>query len=341
LVEVKKMMKMGKYRISVLSLYPIYFIMKLFDLTFVEDFRPTLDRIAQKKHALDAARPLPSSAILRVRDDLFLEWTYNSNAIEGNTLTLVETRIVLQDGITIGGKSLREHFEVINHNKAIDYLQELVDPNIQIRSIDLLHIHELVLKQIDDNFAGRIRNGMVRIQGANFTPPSPDKISDLIDDLISYSFDNPDSIDIGILAALFHHRFVWIHPFFDGNGRTGRLAMNLLLMRHGYPPAVILRHDRKKYYDALNHANKGNFSKIALMVLQAIERSLNLYLAIVPKMYSTDDDYEPLSSIANEPDIPYGIEYLSLLARSGRIDAYKEGRNWVTSKRAIKEYLIR
>jgi Fic family protein len=317
-----------------------YIIMGPTDYHFVEQFRPLLDRIAFKKQQLDAARPLPLSAINRVREDLSIEWTYNSNAIEGNTLTLVETRIVIQDGMTIGGKSLREHFEVINHNKAIDYLEELVDPTTAIRPIDLLNIHALVLKHIDDDYAGRLRNGMVRIQGANFTPPAPDRLSDLIDDLVMYSNTNPDRLDICVLASVFHHSFVWIHPFFDGNGRTGRLAMNLLLMKHGYPPAVILKHDRKKYYDALNLANKGDFSKITLMVLQSIERSLNLYINIIPKNYP-DGDFESLSSIAMEPDVPYDIEYLSLLARSGRIDAYKEGRNWVTSKKAVKDYINR
>ncbi len=248
----------------------------------------------------------------------------------------METRVVILDGVTIGGKSMREHFEVINHNKAIDYVMGLLDPETSIRAIDILQVHEIVMRNLDDDFAGRIRNGTVRIQEANFTPPSPDKLSDLLNELISYTSDNPDNLHVGVLAAIFHHRLVWIHPFFDGNGRTGRLVMNLLLQKHGYPPAIILKNDRKKYYDALNKANNGDFEKIVLLVLQAIERSLNLYIQIIPQQYEI---YEPISSIVKEPDVPYGVEYIGLLARTGKINAFKEGRNWVTSKKAVLDYI--
>ena len=312
--------------------------MKHLDFTFLDGMTPLIDRIKNKKVILDNARPLPSSALNRVRHDLSLEWTYNSNSIEGNSLTLAETRVVLEDGITIGGKPLREHFEAINHDKAIGFLEELLTPSYSLRCIDILTIHELVMKNIDDQFAGRIRNGMVRIVGANFTPPSPDKVSDLLNELITDIHANDMNLDISILAAVFHHRLVWIHPFFDGNGRTGRLAMNLLLMKHGFPPAVILKNDRTKYYTALNHANKGDFSKISLLVLQALERSLNMYINIIPDKYG---QYESIAQIAKDPLIPYGMEYISLLARTGKIDAYKEGRNWVTTKIAVLGHSIR
>ncbi len=307
-----------------------------FDKIFIDEYKDLLDRILQKKRVLDSARPLPSSAVERVRHDMSLEWTYNSNSIEGNSLTLAETRVVLEDGMTIGGKSIREHFEAINHDKAITYLEELVGSSYSVRSIDILSFHDLVMKNIDDQYSGRVRNGMVRIIGANFTPPSPDKISNLLDALIGDINLNPDSIEIPLLATYFHHKLVWIHPFFEGNGRTGRLAMNLLLMKHGFPPAIILKNDRKKYYSALNSANKGDYSKIYLIVLQALERSLNMYLQIVPNEYS---HYESIAQIAQDPMIPYGMEYISLLARSGKIDAYKDGRNWVTTKDAVLDYI--
>ena len=138
------------------------------------------------------------------------------------------------------------------------------------------------------------------------------------------------------MATIFHHKLVYIHPFFDGNGRTVRLAMNLLLMREGFPPAIILKNDRKKYYDALNLANKGNYQKLTLLMCQALERSLNIYLNAMP---NNDNDYQEISNIVNEPNSPYGQEYISLLARQGKIDAYKEGRNWFTSKKAIQDYI--
>ena len=108
--------------------------------------------------------------------------------------------------------------------------------------------------------------------------------------------------------------------------------MNLLFMKHGFPPAIILKNDRKKYYTALNLANNGDYSKLYLLILQAIERSLNIYIQIIPKAYEV---YESISTIANDPEVPYGMEYISLLARTGKIDAFKEGRNWVTTKNAV------
>jgi Fic family protein len=304
-----------------------------YNLDFIENLSSLLNRIEQKKKQIDNARPLPSSAINRIKQDIGFEWTYNSNAIEGNSLTLAETRVVLEDGMTIGGKSLREHFEIINHEAAIHYVEDLVTPDYQMRAIDILNIHKLILKNIDKDYAGRLRNGMVRIIGANFTPPSPNLVSDLIDELVS--FINESDIPIPILAALFHHQFVWIHPFFDGNGRTGRLLMNILLLKAGYPPAIILKNDRKKYYAALNLANKGNHEKLCLMVLQGLERSLNMYINIIPNAYG---DYQEISSIIEDPEIPYGMEYISLLARRGEINAHKEGRSWLTTKVDVMNY---
>ncbi|WP_246029356.1 Fic family protein [Pedobacter nototheniae] len=308
-----------------------------FDLTDLNDLQPLIDRLYEKKSMLDASRPLPGSALQRIKTDLSLEWTYNSNSIEGNTLSLRETQIVLQEGITVKGKSLREHFEVYNHDKAIDYLYTLVDVSKTIRSIDILNIHGLVLRSIEDNYAGRLRNGGVRIVGANFVPPNANKVSDLLDELVLFINENPQGLNDIILTTIFHHKLVWIHPFFDGNGRTVRLAMNLFLMRKGFPPAIILKTDRKKYYEALNQANQGLYHKLCLLMLQAVERSLNMYINALPgKDYG---DYEPISYIVEEPDVPYGQEYISLLARQGKIDAYKEGREWLTTKAAVKEYV--
>jgi Fic family protein len=129
---------------------------------------------------------------------------------------------------------------------------------------------------------------------------------------------------------------VWIHPFFDGNGRTVRLLFNLLLMKEGYPPAIILKNDRKKYYDALNRANKGDYNKIILLVMQAMERSLDIYLS---NLDDEANDYQAISTIVNDSNVPYGQEYVSLLARRGEIDAFKEGNVWFTSKKALVEYI--
>ncbi|MCX2495006.1 Fic family protein [Pedobacter sp. PF22-3] len=308
-----------------------------FDLGDLEELLPQTERLYEKKARLETSRPLPSSALHRIKEDLTLEWTYNSNSIEGNTLSLKETQMVLQEGMTVKGKSLREHFEAYNHEKAIDYLYTLVNKNYTLRSIDILSLHGLVLRSIEDDYAGRLRNGGVRIVGANFTPPNANKVSDLLDQLIRFINDNPLGLNDMVLSTIFHHKLVWIHPFFDGNGRTVRLAMNLLLMRNGFPPAIILKNDRKKYYEALNQANKGNYHKLCLLMLQALERSLNIYINALPGNHY--GDYEPISNIVSEPDVPYGQEYVSLLARQGKIDAYKEGRDWLTTKAAVQSYI--
>jgi Fic family protein len=177
----------------------------------------------------------------------------------------------------------------------------------------------------------------VRITGANFTPPNALKVDDLMEELLDWVNEKSD-VPLIVKAMMFHHRMVWIHPFFDGNGRTVRLMFNLLLMNAGYPPAIILQQDRKKYYDALNKANQGNYEKLMLMVLQALERSLDIYLS---HLENNHEDYRPISSIVEEIEVPYGQEYLSLLVRRGKIAGYKEGRNWLTTAEAVREYLRR
>lgn len=306
------------------------------DLNYREEFQTTFERLYEKKQVLQTSRPLPNIALHKIRESLSIEWTYNSNSIEGNTMSLRETQMVIQDGITIKGKSLREHFEIHNHDKAIDYLYSIVNEDYNLRSIDILSLHGFVLRSIEDDFAGRIRNGGVRITGANFTPPNANKVSDLLDELIDFINTNPLELNDIELATVFHHKLVWIHPFFDGNGRTVRLAMNLLLMRSGFPPAIILKNDRKKYYEALNKANGGNYQKLTLLMCQSLERTLNIYINALP---GNDKEYVAISNLVQEPNMPYGQEYISLLARTGKIDAYKEGRNWLTTREAVEDYM--
>lgn len=306
------------------------------DISVSNDIKEMLDKIDEKKKRLDSYRPFSSYAVHSIKESLTVEWTYNSNSIEGNTLTLQETRMVLEDGLTVSGKPLREYFETVNHHEAIGYVENLVTPDYILRERDILNVHELVLDKIDKEFAGRIRNAGVRISGANFVPPNARKVPDLFEELIFWANDLGNVLHPVIKAALFHHRFVWIHPFFDGNGRTVRLIYNLLLMKEGFPPAIILKVDRKRYYTALNDANKGNFEKLFGLVCQATLRSLDIYLS---NLDDTAGDYAPISNIVKEPTIKYGQEYVSLLARQGKIDAYKEGRVWYTTEKAVKDYV--
>lgn len=302
-----------------------------------QDLGVTFERLFDKVQVLKKARPLPNIALQKIKEALSIEWTYNSNSIEGNTLSLRETQMVLQEGVTIKGKSLREHFEAKNHEHAIDYLYTLVNDDYVLTGKDILSLHGLVLRSIEDDFAGRLRNAGVRISGANFIPPNARKVSQLFDELVDFVITNPLKLNSIELATFFHHKFVWIHPFFDGNGRTVRLIMNLILMKEGFPPAIILKNDRKKYYEALNQANNGNYSKLMLLMCQALERTLNIYLSALP---DNDNEYKPISDIVEEPGVSYGQEYVSLLARQGKIDAHKEGRNWYTTKKAIDNYIL-
>ena len=302
----------------------------------INEFEKNLRRIEAKKSKLDTFRPIPAIVLSSIKEALNLEWIHHSNGIEGNTLTLQETRLVLEEGITIKGKSLREHFEAMNHQDAITYIEHLVKPDYKLTVSDILEVNGLVLQNIEKDFAGRFRTAGVRISGANFVPPNALKVPDLTSELTEWVLSQSDVLHPLVLATLFHHRFVWIHPFFDGNGRTVRLMFNLLLMKEGYPPAIILKTDRKKYYDALNKANNGDYKKLFLLMLQAMERSLDIYIS---NLEDHANDYMPISSIVAEPEAVYGQEYVSLLARQGKIDAYKEGKTWYTTAHAINEYI--
>jgi Fic family protein len=303
-----------------------------------EGLEETLARIDIKKSKLDELRPIPAYVLNKIKESLYIEWTYNSNSIEGNTLTLLETKMVLEDGMTIHGKSLREHFEALNHQEAIEHIEKLVSAQSMLSATDIMDIHSLVLQKIEKEYAGRYRTFGVRVQGVNFLPPNALKVSQLMDELLDWLNNEDIELHPLIKATIYHHRFVWIHPFIDGNGRTVRLTFNLNLMRDGFPPVIILRNDRKKYYDALNKADLGDYSKLVLLVLQAAERSLDIYIS---SLDNTLDAYLPISTIVSEAIVPYGQEYISLLARKGKIDAFKEGKDWLTTKVAVEEYMAR
>jgi len=290
-------------------------------------------RIEEKKRLLDKSRPLPKSVLEKLQEQIVVEWTYNSNAIEGNTLTLQETRLILEQGITVAGKSLREHFEATNHRDAILFLEKVVKKR-GVKESDMLKIHQIISKNIEKEYAGKYHQGQVRILGAKKLPPNYLKIPRLMKKLYRWINRNPEKLDIIELASLAHYKFVAIHPFYDGNGRTARLLMNLILMQKGYPPVVILRNDRKRYYNALRRADEGNYKPFILLMAISIERALDLYLRAIKT--ETGEKLEPLSKLTKQTI--YSQEYLSLLARQGKLAATKEGRRWYSSLGAIKDY---
>lgn len=239
-----------------------------------------LGHIDKQKDRVDAHRPLPAHTAASLREHLDLEWTYNSNRIEGNTLTLRETKVVLE-GITVGGKALRDHLEAINHRDAIHFVDQLVTTRAPLNARDIKDVHALVLRGIEPDEAGRYRQQNVIISGASTTPPNFLHVEESMERLLAEYSSSLTAHPIERIAEL-HTRFVEIHPFADGNGRIGRLLMNLELMKEGYPPTVIRAEDRLAYYEALDIACvTGGFEGITRFVADGIDRSLRIYLELL------------------------------------------------------------
>jgi Fic family protein len=298
-----------------------------------------LQSIEGKKRELDRLRPLSASSVRKLNEQFTLEWIYNSNAIEGNTLSLRETEMVLARGLTIGNKSLKEHFEAINHKEGIAFLERFIQKKKNLDEDFIKDIHRIILKNIDDEEAGNYRRTNVRIVGAVHIPPNPLKIQKLINEFLDWYHQNEYLMPIPELAAWVHYKFVHIHPFVDGNGRTTRLLMNLVLMQKGYPPAVILNVDRKKYYRVLREADLDHPKEFIDFIGRAIERSLVIYLNGVKPIkdaHQARGSYITLQQATQFCE--YSLEYLSLLARQGKLSAVKFQRNWMTTKEAIEEY---
>ena len=239
------------------------------------------EHIDRKKSLLDSKRPLPNYTVKSLREKLFLEWTYNSNAIEGNTLTMNETKVVLE-GITVGGKTMREHLEVINHRDAISYVEDIVHNEEPFSERQIKNLHRLVLKGIDDEYAGAYRNQQVFISGAQHTPPEPFKIQEQMESLMNWYNGEAQSFHAIVRGAMLHVIFVGIHPFIDGNGRTSRLLLNLELMKASYPPIIIKVENRLAYYNALDRAHTtGVYDDFIALVATEVESSLDLYISAV------------------------------------------------------------
>ncbi len=296
-------------------------------------------RIDEKFDRLQKLRPLLADKVKKLREQFAIEMTYNSNAIEGNSLTLKETFFVISEGITIKGKPLKDHLEAKDHQEALEYLYGLADQKNQndILETTIRNLQKLVVKETASNIAGSYRDGNVIITGANYWPPDAFEVPNLMRSAMNWINFGKENLHPVELAALAHHKIVFIHPFFDGNGRTARLLMNLLLMRAGYPLAVVLKNDRKKYYQTLAQADKENLAPFVDFIARAVERSLDIYLSVLAPATSRAQKYLLLSEIAKST--PYSEKYLNLLARQGKIDAHKDGRNWRVSLESVNEYI--
>ena len=239
---------------------------------------------------LDSFRPLPSDVVHELKKFYDVKFTYHSNAIEGNTLSLSETEMVLEKGITIGGKTLVEHLETVGHKEAIDYVENLAQKNTPICERDVKDIHYLILKSIDPMNAGIYRLLDVRASGTGHIYPQFYRLNELMEQFFIWlNSEEAKALHPINLATEVHYKFVAIHPFKDGNGRTARLLMNLVLLRNGYPTAVISNNNRSQYIDALIHAqdHHEDTSRLLDMILDAAEETLIDYLQIVSTAVSS------------------------------------------------------
>ena len=209
----------------------------------------TIDEVvAEKKAALDRLRPASREGLAALSAWYDVELTYSSNAIEGNTLTRSETAIVLEKGITVAGKPLKDHMEAVGHRDALGYVRQLAATAEPIRENDVRQIHALVVGRVDPQGAGRYADHQRLISGTPYVPPTPAASRPLMGDFGRWLSIAPATAETAVSA---HERLVTIHPFADGNGRTARLLMNLALMRGGYPPIVIGPEHRSSYMDSL------------------------------------------------------------------------------------------
>lgn len=253
------------------------------NISYSEDLAKMLQRADELKAQWDNRRPTDAIQLRKMREHFHLSYTYESNQIEGNTLSLQETKLVIEEGITISGKSLREHLEAINHQNAILFLEDLVQNKRPLTQSLLLQIHRIILFNISNEHAGSFRKVPVRISGGEHIPPQPYLLEKLMEEYFYFYRSYANKLHPIILAAELHEQLVSIHPFIDGNGRTSRLVMNLILLQHGYCIAN-LKGDltsRMKYYLALEQSRTSKnkelfFTLITEACIQALEEHLAL-----------------------------------------------------------------
>ena len=235
--------------------------------------------IARKKAELDRLRPLSARSTLELDRWYDVEITYTSNALEGNTLTRTETAVVLEKGITVSGKPLRDHLEATGHLAAMEYVRELAKAAEPIREIDIRNIHQLIMQRVDPDEAGSYSTHQRLLTGSTFVPPSPAELLPLMAEFTAWL---ASTALTPLTAFTAHERFVTIHPFSDGNGRTGRLLMNLLLLKAGFPPISIPPELRVAYLDALVAIQTtGQREPYESLLNQQLEATLDHYLRVL------------------------------------------------------------
>ncbi|MBZ4334047.1 Fic family protein [Corallococcus sp. AS-1-12] len=240
-----------------------------------ESIEPRLQQATERMRRLRATR-MPPAAVENLRHWFRIHHTYNSNAIEGNRLTLPETRAVVEDGITIAGKSLKDHFEAVNLAHALDFVEALASKETVLGERDVREIHGVVLRVIDPENAGVYRRINVRIGGTKHVPPQAVQVPEEMQTFGEWLAGAKTEHAV-VVCAIAHAWFETIHPFVDGNGRTGRLLANLLLMREHYPAIVLLVEDRARYYLALDASHSGDITAMVELTLDRLDQSFEEY----------------------------------------------------------------
>ena len=293
-------------------------------------------RLAEKKAELDRYRPLSPTTVRYINEQLRVLLTYHSNAIEGNTLSLRETQLVIEHGMTVGGHSLREHLEATNHAQAFAYLTELVERQTPLSINIILTLNGLVVDKLIDT-PGQFRRGPVTIRGARVQPPPATRVASLMREWVAWVSGEGQTYPTVLRAAIAHQGFEAVHPFRDGNGRTGRLLLNLMLMQDGYVPALLLQEWRLAYLEALAVADSGRYGPLANLIGRAVEQGLDLYLEACDRAPEPEGaEEQPLAELARE--FGYTTDYLALLIRKGRLAATKRGPRWYSTRAAIERY---
>lgn len=239
-----------------------------------------LKKIDSIKTKIDAHRPLDSHMVKQLKEYFRIGMTYSSNALEGNSLTETETKIVIEDGITIGGKPVKDHLEALGHSEAYDLLFRLAEHQ-DITEANIKELHRLFYYRIDEDLAGKYRKQKVIITGTDFIPPAPEKIPDLMKSFVASIPDDRSKNHPVEFAAILHRKLVTIHPFIDGNGRAARLLMNLALLQAGYPVAIIPPVLRREYLDTLNKTHKGDFTPFRKLIAGVCYESAKEYLRLL------------------------------------------------------------
>jgi len=291
------------------------------------------ERLSRKKTTLDSYRPFRPEITQRLHEDVRIRLTYHSNALEGNTLTLRETQIVIEEGITIGGHTLREHLEAINHAEAFDYLCTLVETPTPFTLETILTLHSRVLKALSPA-VGQFRTTPDDTCESDLSLRHSTQAPAIVAQWVAWLRVDGLFFDPVVRAALAYHRFVAVHPFEDGTGRTGRLLLNLLLMRDGYAPAFLLKSWVERHRSALRAADQGKYNPIVNLVGQAVEAGLDLYLEACNA--PLDGHYQPLPELARTTG--RDPNYLGLLVRQGKLEAIKRQGRWYSTLAALQLY---